>query len=147
MKVIILAFAFALACSAAQVKNHPRIEFELRFAEETPAAGMVEATFEDRKYYLHEKAVITNDDILDAEAVEGIREGVFDIKITISPEAAENLSKATKAKEGKLMAIVLNGKIKSAATLQSELSSTTMMITGNFSREQAEKLADGIKSK
>ena len=122
MKVIILAFAFALACSAAQVKNHPRIEFELRFAEETPAAGMVEATFEDRKYYLHEKAVITNDDILDAEAVEGIREGVFDIKITISPEAAENLSKATKAKEGKLMAIVLNGKIKSAATLQSELS-------------------------
>src|ERR1044071_444845 len=108
MKVIILAFAFALACSAAQVKNHPRLELELRFAEETPAAGMVEATFEDRKYYLHEKAVITNDDILDAEAVEGIREGVFDIKITISPEAAENLSKATKAKEGKLMAIVVN---------------------------------------
>ena len=147
MKILILAFAFALACSAAQVKDHPRIEFELRLAENQPADGLVEVTFRDQKYYLHEKAVITNNDVVDAEAIEGIPEGAFDIKITISPEAAENLSKVTKAKVGKLMAILLNGETKSASTIPSEMSSTTMIITGNFSREQAEKLADGIKSK
>ena len=147
MKILILAFAFAMTCSAAQVKDHPRVEFELRFAEQTPAAGLVEATFEEHKYYLHEKAVITNKDVLDAQAVGGIRVGVFSIEITLSPEGAENLSKATQAKAGKTMAILLNGEIKSASMLIGDISSNTLIIEGNFNKEQAEKLADGIKSK
>lgn len=147
MKMLILAFAFALTCFAAQVKDHLRVEFELRFAENSPATGLLEVTFENQKYYLHEKAVITNNDVVDAMAVEGIREGEFDIQITISPEAAANLSKATKERIGKIMAVLLNGEIKSAATLNSELSSNSMILTGNFTREQAERLADAIKSK
>ncbi|HKS42840.1 MAG TPA: hypothetical protein VJX74_19670 [Blastocatellia bacterium] len=147
MKAVILALAFALVCSAAQVKDRPRVDFEMRFAEREPADGLVEATFEDGKYYLHGKAVITNSDILDAQAIEDIREGLFSIEITLSPEGAENLSQATKGKAGKMMAILLNGEIKSAATLIGDLSSPTLMISGNFNRAQAEKLADGIKSK
>ena len=147
MKALILAFAVALTGFAAQIKDHPRVEFELRLAESQPADGLVEATFEDSKYYLHEKAVITNKDILDAQAVEGIREGVFSIEITLSPEGAANLATATKGKAGKIMAILLNGEIKSAATLIGDLSSNVLVISGNFNREQAEKLADGIKSK
>ena len=70
MKVLILAFVFALACSIAQIIGHPRVEFELRFAELEPADGLVEVTFENSKYYLHKKAFITNKDILDAQAIE-----------------------------------------------------------------------------
>lgn len=147
MKAFILAFVFALACSVGQIKDHPRVEFELRLAEQQPADGLIEATFDDQKYYLHEKAVISNNDIVDAQAIEGIREGAFSIEITLSPEGAENLAKGTKGKAGKTMAILLNGEIKSAAMLISDISSTTVMISGNFSREQAERLADGIKSK
>ena len=147
MKVIILSFAFALTFSIGQVKDRPRVEFELRFAEQRPASGLVEVTFEGQKYYLHEKAVITNNDVLDAQAIEGMPQGVFGIEITLSPEGAENLSRATKAKAGKTMAILLNGEIKSAAMLTGELSSNALVISGNFNREQAERLADGIKSK
>jgi preprotein translocase subunit SecD len=56
-------------------------------------------------------------------------------------------AQATKGKAVKIMAILLNGEIKSAAMLIGDISSNTMMISGNFNREQAEKLADGIKSK
>jgi len=45
------------------------------------------------------------------------------------------------------MAILLNGEVKSAATLIGDMSSNIFIISGNFNREQAEKLADGIKSK
>ena len=147
MKSVILTFAFALAFTVGQVKDQPRVEFEMRLVEEKPAAGLIEAAFEDRKLYLHEKAVITNRDVLDACAVEGIREGLFEIEIVLSPEGTEIMSKASAAHIGKPMAILLNGEIKSVATLVSELSSSSIMISGNFNREQAEKLADGIKSK
>jgi preprotein translocase subunit SecD len=146
MKAVILALAFALACSAAQVKDRPRADFEMRFAEREPADGLVEVTFDKGKYYLHEKSVITNKDIADAQAIEGIREGIFCVQISLTPEGAENLSKATKGNAGKLMAILMNGEIKSAATIMGEISSI-FILEGNFTREQAEKLADGIKSK
>ena len=98
MKAVILAVAFALACSAAQVKDRPRVDFEMRLAEREPADGLVEATFEDSKYYLHEKAVITNKDVLDAQAIEGIRERVFSIEITLSQKARRIYPKLLKGK-------------------------------------------------
>ncbi|MGA9769342.1 MAG: hypothetical protein WBV94_09895 [Blastocatellia bacterium] len=147
MKAVILALVFILTGALGQTKDLPRVEFELRLAEDKPASGLTEFTFEDLKLYLHEAAVITNKDVIDARVLEGIREGLFDIEIVLSPEGTESISKASASHIGKKMAILLNGEIKSAAIVTSALSSGIIMITGNFNGEQAERLAEGIRSK
>jgi preprotein translocase subunit SecD len=133
---------------AAQ-KNQVPVKFELILAESVPGNGLVEATIEDesrQKIYLHKEAVITNKDIAEARVVRSQTGASYDIEIELTDEAAERFSKVTAENIGKSLAVILDGKVLSAPVIMSQISRNGVL-TGNFTREEAERIAGGIKSK
>src|SRR5262249_17383472 len=64
---------------------------------------------------------------------------VFAIGFSLTPEAALRLSEASSAHIGESLAIALNGEVRSAPIIHDRISDK-VQISGNFSRESAEKL-------
>lgn len=89
-------------------------------------------------------AVGTGDIILNAQA-QADAGGRWLVSFTTTPDGATKLEEITRPNVGKRMAIVLDGQVKSAPTLQSTLS-TNGQITGSFTAEEASDLALVLKS-
>ncbi len=58
----------------------------------------------------------------------------------------EGGAKLTQANQGKMLAVLVNGKVISAPTIRSKISEQAM-ITGQFTKAEAEKIAEGINGK
>ncbi|WP_034338354.1 protein translocase subunit SecD [Deinococcus misasensis] len=89
-------------------------------------------------------AVGTGEIILNAQA-QADAGGRWLVSFTTTPDGAAKLEAITRPNVGKRMAIVLDGQVKSAPTLQSTLS-TNGQITGSFTAEEASDLALVLKS-
>ncbi len=160
--MILLTSTIALALSfysgQAPLKDHNLIKFELRSAERDPGKELIEAFVpnSDQRIFLHKEVLITNVDIVEAQAVEdpsgfvqdtaGKLHHVYMIQIVVTPEGGERLAKASENHIGKPLAILFNGKVVTAPNVSAKLSDK-IWITGKFTREEAEKVADGIKRK
>ena len=146
----IIALGFLLAWSVGQVKSgdKPRVVFELRCAEREPAEGLIAAEFDAGrdKVYLHKEAALTNKDILEAHAIESERADIFSIDVLLTAKGTEKIAKLTEQRVGKLIAVMLNGKVMSAPMVTGRISSDRIVIAGNFTKAAAEKLANGINS-
>ena len=117
---------------------------EVRMAETEPARGLIQATVSnsDRKIYLHDVPVITNHDVMQARVVQA--DGRFNVAITLFSEGAVKMAKATAAHIGKPLAIIIDGEVVAALTVRSAISDQAL-ITGDFTRAQAEKIATGLQ--
>lgn len=89
-------------------------------------------------------AVATGEIILNAQA-QADAGGRWLVSFTTTPDGATKLEEITRPNVGKRMAIVLDGQVKSAPTLQSTLSANGQ-ITGSFTAEEASDLALVLKS-
>ncbi|RMG58598.1 MAG: protein translocase subunit SecD, partial [Bacteroidetes bacterium] len=65
----------------------------------------------------------------------------WEVLIEMNPAAAEPWAALTRAHIGKHLALVLDGRVYSAPRVMSEISGGKLMITGNFSRDEARELA------
>jgi hypothetical protein len=103
-----IALTLSFYSGQAPRKDHNLIKFELRSAERDPGKELIEALVpkSDQRIFLHKEVLITNVDIVEAQAVEDTS------------------------------GFVLTGRF-----------SDKVWITGKFTREEAEKIADGIKRK
>jgi len=160
--MILLTSTIALALSfysgQAPRKDHNLIKFELRSAERDPGKGLIEALVlkSDQRIFLHKEVLITNADIVEAQAVEdpsgfvqdtaGKSHHVYMIQIVVTAEGSERLAKASENHIGKPFAILFDGKVVIAPNVMGSVSEK-VWITGKFTREEAEKIADGIKRK
>jgi len=160
--LFLLAQAIALAltlvaCASQAPRGGPRpAQFELRLAEESPGAGLMEAAVGggDKKVYLFKEAIITNNDLVDARVVddgafidqnERASSG-FSIHVLFTEEGAQKMSRATGAHLGKPIAILVDGKVVSARIVRSVISDRAA-ISGVFTREEAERLVSRIMSR
>ena len=119
--------------------------FELKLAEAKMSDGLVEQAVADsgEKIYLHKEAIITADDIDDANATQDGRGG-YQVNVRFSADGARKMEKATGENISKRLAIIFDGKVRSAPTIQSPISSACN-ITGAFTRESAEDLAKALR--
>jgi preprotein translocase subunit SecD len=133
--------ASALLASAAQTGA----KVELRRAESKPAEGLVEAKIEgsDTKIYLHKTADLTNDDIAGASVTDDKTPA---IEVIFTKDGKTKAAKLSKEHQGKPLAILVDGKVVMAPILKSELGEK-IMITGNFTKAEAEKLAASLQRK
>jgi preprotein translocase subunit SecD len=123
------------------------VRFEVRLAEEKPAPGLREAKVTDsgRSVYLHDETIVTNSDIASAQAVPGDGSAQYRVNIEFTPSGAEKMRAATGNHIGKPVAILLDGQVVMAPVVRTSIAGSAM-ITGNFTRDQAEKIASGIST-
>ena len=117
-------------------------------AETAPAAGLVEATLSgsDKKIYHRREAIVTNGDVLEARVVPGDDASAFNVAVTFSPDGSRRMSQATSEHLGRPVAILANGRVIAAPTLKARISDSAV-ITGHFTRAEAEAVASGLNSK
>jgi protein TonB len=94
-----------------------------------------------QRIYLRPEAVVTGADATGASVVDA--GGRFSINVAFTSAASTRLGEATKIHVGRPIAILLNGKVISAPMLRSMIRGSAV-ITGNFSRTEAEQIASGL---
>jgi preprotein translocase subunit SecD len=123
------------------------VRFEARLAEEQPVPGLIVAQIGNsgRLIYLHPEIVVSNDDISESSIVdEG--GGRVSIALRFEPEGAERLRQATQAHIGKPMALLIDGRVVMAPTLRGAISDSAM-ITGVYTKAEAQRVVEGIGSR
>jgi preprotein translocase subunit SecD len=90
--------------------------------------------------------VIEGADLRDARASQGEAGGdAFQINFDLKPRGAEKFGRWTAANIGNYMGVVLDGQVKSIATIQSQINDSGR-ITGSFTKNQAEDLSLTLRS-
>ncbi|MBQ2321476.1 MAG: protein translocase subunit SecDF [Bacteroidales bacterium] len=70
----------------------------------------------------------------------------YEVSMSMNSEGARKWAQLTKANIGRSIAIVLDGFVYSYPTVQNEISGGNSQITGNFTTEEAQDLANVLKS-
>jgi preprotein translocase subunit SecD len=104
----------------------------------------VEATIDgsSRKIYLQPDPALTNKDIASASKVQ--EEGKPAVEVRFTDNGTKVLAKLTQAHQGKPVAILLNGKVVLAPLVRDPILEGKAMITGNFTNEEAVRIAKGL---
>jgi preprotein translocase subunit SecD len=134
--------------AASQTASPATTAFEMRLAEEQPAAGLVEAAVPDstRKVYLHREAIVTNADVVRASVVPGITAANFNVAVAFNSGGAARMARATASHVGKPVAILINGRVVAALTVRAQISDQAV-ISGDFDNGQASAIAAGLNRK
>jgi preprotein translocase subunit SecD len=96
-------------------------------------------------YLLKRIPVITGRDLRNARQISD-EYGMPAISFTLNNEGVSKFSRATTAWVGKQMAIVLDGRVRSAPTIESPITGAEARITGRFSVQEATDLALVLRS-
>jgi len=122
------------------------VRFEVRLAEDRPTPGLREAKVSgsDRSVYLHDEIIVTNSDIAAARVIQGSSASQYGVGVEFNASGAEKMRAATGNHIGKLVAILLDDQVVMALVIRSPIDASAV-ITGNFTRAQAEKIVNGIR--
>jgi preprotein translocase subunit SecD len=146
-----LTVLYLIACLLPQYATDasPHIRFEFRLAQFQPAPGLIESSLESggvsQKIYLHKEVLISNEDILDSRVVNGPSESIFEVEFSLTREGAERMSQATQEHKGRQIAVIVDGRVTAAPTVIDRITSDKVRVSGNYTREEAERIAKGIR--
>lgn len=121
------------------------VRFEVRLAETKPGPGLREAKLSgsDQSVYLHSEVVVDNSDIAMARVIQPAGSSQYAVDIKFNASGAEKMPAATRSHLGKLAAILLDGRVVMAPVIRSPISESAI-ISGNFTKAQAERIVSGI---
>ena len=150
-KVLIATFVFISSVAmdpAIQAPEKSPVKFELRRAESKPAPGLTEAEVAGTKdkVYLHKDVAITNKDIAATRATADASNKPA-IEITLTKEGQKKFAELSREHQGRPLAIMADGKVLGAPTVRGKISGDRAVIHGNFTKEEAERIANGIRQK
>jgi hypothetical protein len=120
------------------------VRFEVRLAEERPAAGLTPAAVADssRVIYLHDEVVLANGDVVRARVVETGAER-FGVEVELTADASNRLRAATTGHIGRPLAILIDGRVVVAPVVRSPIERAAV-ISGDFTRADASRIAEGL---
>ena len=95
-------------------------------------------------YLVRREAVITGRDLKHARAGVDQNNGP-DIQFTLNPAGADKFKRETGRSIGKRLAIILDGRVESAPTIQAQIGSDGV-ITGRFTAQEADELAKVLRA-
>jgi len=88
--------------------------------------------------------VITNEDVTNARVVPA--GAAFNVAISLTPQGAEKMANATLDHLGRPLAILVNGTVVTAPTLRAAIGQVAI-ITGDFTRQEANEIAAGLSGR
>jgi preprotein translocase subunit SecD len=95
-------------------------------------------------YLVKREAVITGRDLKNARA--GVdQNNAPDVQFTLNPQGADRFKRETGRNVGKRLAIILDGSVASAPTIQSQIGSEGV-ITGRFTAQEADELSKVLRA-
>jgi SecD-like export protein len=170
---LILALAFVLSLTQHAKPDHrtsPAVRLEIRLAEFDAGPGLIKSATPDPKLelYLHEQAVATNKDILEARVEQepvpeksdremkvSDRPDYSDsdpslrIRLKFTQEAAEKIAMATEDHIGKPVAILVDGKMIAYAIVRSAIHDEAVIDPGanGFTRDEVQRIVNALNKK
>jgi len=121
------------------------VRFEVKLAENEPAAGLREAKISgtDKSVYLHPESVVTNSDISRAYIIQVDHSSRYNVGVEFNPSGAEKIHAATAKHIDKPVAILLDGQVVMTATVRAPIGKAAV-ISGDLSKTEAERIVKGI---
>ena len=147
--LLLLVSILLLGC--ALIENlSPRppapISVEFRLVDESPAGDapdmQIKGTTE--RVRLAQEVIVDRADIVSAQAQVSPLGQFYEVLIAVTPEAAGRLRTVTANNIGKRLAIVIDGVVITAPTIQSEVPGGEAVISGNFDSREAHDIADRL---
>ena len=144
---ILFAFLLLLVSCNNTIRQVNKVTLEFRLAETSPADGLTEYLMKNsnESLYLHPEILITNLDIDSCYADEHLGRNI--ISIIFNEKGKEKFAKLTGENVGKRVAMLLDSKLIIAPKIMAPITAGRAEISGNFTEEEAEKLAEGIMLK
>jgi preprotein translocase subunit SecD len=96
-------------------------------------------------YMVRREAVITGRDLKNARAGVSPENNAPDVEFSLTPPGAEKFRRETGRNVGRQLAIILDGSVVSAPTIQSQISDRGV-ITGRFTTQEADELAKVLRA-
>jgi hypothetical protein len=126
-------------------ESHAAVRFEARLAEDHAETGLREANIQgsDRSVYLHEEVIVSNGDIASAEVIPGNTPEEFWVSLQFNESGAQKMRVATEGHLGKRMAFLVDDQVVIAPVVKSSISAAAV-INGRYTKEQAERIVNGI---
>lgn len=94
----------------------------------------------------NDRAPLEGDVVTNARHQASDKGGHYEVSMSMNSEGARRWAQLTKANVGRCIAIVLDGYVYSYPTVNGEISGGSSSITGKFSPEEAQDLANVLKS-
>lgn len=141
-KGLIVTITLLLIVFACSENEQPKLEFCI--AEDHPAPDLTEMLFEPTGeiFYLHKEVLINQNDVESAAVV--MQQERPAVELLLTSEGAKKLKELTAQNVGKRCGMVLNGKLLSAPIIRDTISVGRAIITGIFTRAEAEAIANGL---
>ena len=95
---------------------------------------------------LHRETILDETDIQTFSLRQDPVRGSPEIHFKLTPMGAKKFSELTAANIGRRLALIVNGEVLSAPTIQSQIDTGSGQITGNFSKEEAEALVAKLQA-
>jgi len=123
-----------------------RIPVEFTFCEYSPSPGLTprKITGSEQEVYLRDQTVLSTVHIASAKVTEAPYSGGPQINIELTKEGTSIFAEVTRNNIDKPLAIIVGGKVISAPIIRSEITGGKAVISGDFTREEAQRIASGI---
>lgn len=139
LSATIIFLSMFFACS-----ENEKVTLEFRIAEDGPAVDLAEMVFEPTGdiFYLHNEVLVNQHDVESAAVV--IQQERPAVELILTTEGAKKFKELTAQNVGKRCAMVLNGKLLSAPIIRDTISGGRAIITGIFTKTEAETIANNL---
>lgn len=145
--VVVMALVFAIRIWSPQVSDvyAAAVRFEVKLAEERPAAGLREAKVSgtNRTVYLQPEPIVTNSDVASARIVQVDHSLRYNVGVEFNSSGAQKIREATASHIGKSVAILLDGQVVMTAKIREPIVESAV-ISGDISKAEAERIVKGI---
>ena len=146
--VLVFAVIFTTALTAAGLSGDQdgKHTFEVRLASHEKVEGWKRVQGpgpEKTPVWISPEVALTNADIARAYVDRG-PEGKPCLGILFTEEGALKQSRLTKSHVGEFVAIMLDGQVTMVPKITDEITGERAMISGNFTQEEAELIAEGL---
>jgi preprotein translocase subunit SecD len=91
-------------------------------------------------------ALLSATSIVETTGAKNDRRSVAMLKLTFTTDGLRKFTEVTTAQVGKQVGVLIDGKLIATPTVREALPGNSIMLTGNFSKEEADAMAAKIKS-
>ncbi len=96
-------------------------------------------------FFVNDSTVLDNEDIAATEIIEW--QSGPQVKVILTDQGKERLAVFTGKYTGAYAAILIDGVLVSAPRINARIDQGILLIVGNFTRDEAESIRDGIRPK
>jgi preprotein translocase subunit SecD len=126
--------------------NGRGVSLEIRVVEHEPGEGLTETALSGwgrtESFYFHDEVLLTNADV-DSAAVARVS-GRPVVEVYFSDTGGKRFAEITSRNLGKRLGIFINGELVAAPLVQAEIGGGKAMINGDFTEEEAIRIAQGL---